>query len=94
MAIDFILGGVVRINTLDIQVLHICEQVGKAPCNTLIMPDDNAWHSRKRNPDNIVGAIGGNFYAMQADLIPEGWDLNTQMRIIRQIWLPGIRKFS
>ncbi len=58
LTVELILVGVVRVDLLDEQVLYVRADVGQAPCDVAIVPDDYPRRPGEREATDIVTAAG------------------------------------
>jgi hypothetical protein len=67
-----------RIDTLDIEILHVEMEIGHAPSDVLVVADDDGRSARDRHAGDVHG------WGADVDLIPDAGEGKTQMGIIRQ----------
>ena len=69
------------IECLDVNVFHRRPDIGKAPCDSLIVSDDHVGHAGQRDASDVKAARA------QMSFIPEVRHLVSEMHIVRQQWL-------
>src|SRR5262245_61197771 len=65
LALELIARWVGWVEPLNVNILHIGHGVGHAPCDPLIMADDNTWRTRQTHAGHGVVA------AVEMHLVPE-----------------------
>ena len=73
----------VEIYMFDVQILHIKTKVCDAPCNPVIVTDNDTWHARYRCSHDIQTG------RLQMRHVPRRREIVEQMRIVRQNRLAG-----
>ena len=87
-AVHLVLVGVLRVDFLDVQVHHVRPDVGKAPCDAVVVADDDARRACEGKAHDIIRAGFGFRLAVQAHLVPDGRQLLPQMGVVGQDGLP------
>src|SRR5207302_8697343 len=77
----FIRGG--RIECLDVKILNVGAVIGKAPSDAVVVADDDHWCTGQ---GEAFGVPAGR---SDVNLIPDGWNGELEMGVIRQQGLPG-----
>ena len=73
-----VLVGVVGVDLLDVEVLHVGADVGDAPGDAVVVADDDAGDAGEAETGHIPAG------RVQADLVPDRRHLDAQVRIVGQ----------
>ena len=69
---------------LQVQVGDIRPQIGEAPRDLRVVPDDDAGQTREAVPGQVERAIRGHHLAAQPHLIPDRRHHRAEVRIVRE----------
>ena len=78
-AVDLVARGVVGVEALDVDVLHVGESVGDAPGAMLVVADDDAGHAGQGEAGNVVIA------AAEVIGVPDGREDGRQVGVVGQL---------
>ena len=82
--IEFVLVRIIRVDLLDVKVHHIRAGVGEPPGNGPVVANHHARRTWEGEPRHLDRAGLRNRPAVQPDLVPDGWHLDAQVRIVGQ----------